>query len=235
MRSIHSHPKNPPSDTSVSDIEDRSADNAFEGNCNLPRSEDDADAAPAKEPIFCTPCRCIVMSIILAAAVTVSTSLILTDSANPLEYFHVPEPPGVEAATRWDATSGLYLLVENACDGNWAGIVEQSIMAWNASEAVVLTVETVQYDMDCSPRDNRLKVCNGDYGETSWKGINIMAVDSYTDLAVHSTSKLNDRYISTDDERLYIACHENGHGTLLFFFVRIVISIITFSKSTPMK
>jgi hypothetical protein len=202
MPSIHSYPKNPPSDTSVSDIEDRSADI---GDAGRPEHA-------IKDAKFCTPCRCIVMSVILCAAVVVSASLILTDSPNPLDYFMVPDPPGADAATRWDATAGLYLRVENACDGNWTDIVEQSILAWNASEAVVLTLEPVEYDMECSPVNGRLKVCNGDYGETPWKGINLMVVDAYTDMAIHSVSKFNDRYLTRDDERLYIACHENGHG-----------------------
>lgn len=152
------------------------------------------------------------MTVILGLAVTVSSYLIITDSANPLDYFMPADPPGAGAATRWDAMAGLYLQVDNACDGTWADIVDQSILAWNASDAVILTTQRVAYDMDCTPVNGRLKVCNGDYGETDWHGINIMVVDRSTELAVNSISKLNDRYNTNDDERLYTACHENGHG-----------------------
>jgi hypothetical protein len=174
----------------------------------------------AEETRFCTRGRCIVMTILLSVAAVISTSLIVTNSANPLNYFILDDPPGAAAATRWDATAGLYLEVDIACDDTWADIVDQSILNWNVSEAVILTTRRVDYDADCTPISGRLKVCNGDYGDTDWHGINIAAVDSTTGMLVHAVSKLNDRFSTEYDGRLYLACHENGHGTFFSCVVR---------------
>jgi hypothetical protein len=162
--------------------------------------------------VFCTKCRCIVLSMIVGIGVTVGASLIFTNSANPLDYWIPVDPPGAQEATRWDATEGLYLQVEIATDDVWAPIAEQSIIDWNQSEAVILTTRRVAHDPDCTPVNGRLKVCNDDYGDTSWYGINIMLVDKVTNVPVHSISKLNDRHNTDAAQRKYIACHENGHG-----------------------
>ena len=115
-----------------------------------------------------------------------------------------------------DATSGLYLMVENACDDAWYPIVEQTIVDWNESDAVTLQTTRVEYEYDCEPRNGRLKVCNGDYGETDWHGINIALIDKTRKVIVHSVSKLNDRFNKNDDAKRYISCHENGHGESCF-------------------
>jgi len=171
--------------------------------------------APQKqEPRFCTRCKCLIVSAFVLVGLAVGASLILTDSPNPLDYFIPVDPPGAKEATRWDATKGLYLRVEIATDDVWAPIAEQSILDWNESEAVVLTTVRVAHDPECSPVNGRLKVCNDDYGETPWHGINLAFVDKSTNLTIHSVSKLNDRYNTDAASRAYIACHENGHGKL---------------------
>ena len=164
------------------------------------------------DPVFCTKCRCLVMTIIVGIGVTVGASLIFTNSANPLDYWIPVDPPGTKEATRWDAMEGLFLQVEIATDDVWAPIAEQSIIDWNQSEAVILTTRRVPHDPDCTPVNGRLKVCNDDYGDTPWHGINILLVDKNTNMTIHSISKLNDRHNTDAAQRMYIACHENGHG-----------------------
>eukprot|EP00529_Nitzschia_sp_RCC80_P021107 CAMPEP_0113488848 /NCGR_PEP_ID=MMETSP0014_2-20120614/26229_1 /TAXON_ID=2857 /ORGANISM="Nitzschia sp." /LENGTH=380 /DNA_ID=CAMNT_0000382575 /DNA_START=175 /DNA_END=1317 /DNA_ORIENTATION=+ /assembly_acc=CAM_ASM_000159 len=177
------------------------------------RKDQPEQVSDAHEPdAFCNKCRCISISLIVLIGVSVGLSLILTGNANPLNYFIPVDPPGASAANRWDASSGLTLVVESAVDESWAPIVDQTLQAWDVSEGISLEVQRVAYDFDCSPTNGRLKVCNGDYGETPWHGVNIKLVDHATNLTVHSASKLNDRYNDNFEEKLYIACHEVGHG-----------------------
>lgn len=202
----------PSSDTSDSnsDVESTSAtftNGNVAGNATEGGNECDDDFK------FCTRRRCIFLTISIGGALIVALSLILTNDPNPLNYFIPVDPSGRKEATRWDATSGLYLTVENACDETWYPIVEQTIEDWNQSDAVTLQTTRIEYDYDCEPRNGRLKVCNGDYGDTDWHGINIALIDKTRNVIVHSVSKLNDRLNKNDDAKRYISCHENGHGT----------------------
>ena len=204
--------------TGPSDIEYDSGRNTEEHNQRQHQypEDDDGEEVPKDQQhdpdAFCNKCRCVTISLIVLIGTTVGLSLILTGDANPLSYFIPVDPPGASAANRWDASNGLSLVVENAVDEVWVPIIEQTLQAWDVSEGISLDVQRVAYDYDCSPTNGRLKVCNGDYGETPWHGVNIKLVDHATNLTVHSVSKLNDRYNDNVEEKLYIACHEIGHG-----------------------
>jgi hypothetical protein len=55
-------------------------------------------------------------------------------------------------------------------------------------------------------------VCNGNYGNTGWAGLNTLLLSGGT--IISSNAKLNDYYMANDgdEEKLYVACHELGHG-----------------------
>lgn len=170
-------------------------------------------SSPSKsKSTFRRRCSCIIFSSILVIGAAVGISLILTNNPNPFDYFIPVDPPGAKEATRWDATEGLFLTIDIATDDVWAPIAEQNILVWNQSEAVVLKANRVPHDPACSPSRGRLKVCNDDYGETPWHGINIILQDQVSNTTIHSISKLNDRYNTNAASRRYIVCHENGHG-----------------------
>jgi hypothetical protein len=148
----------------------------------------------------------------MVVGASIGVSLIMTNDPNPLNYFIPVDPPGASEATRWDATRGLFLTVEIATDDLWVPFVEQSVLDWNQSQGVILNSIRVPHDPTCSPSSGRLKVCNDDYGETPWHGINIILLDQLSNTTIHSVSKLNDRHNTDAARRTYIACHENGHG-----------------------
>jgi hypothetical protein len=57
-----------------------------------------------------------------------------------------------------------------------------------------------------------MKVCNGNYGDTRWRGINqVLMTNGYI---VSSSAKMNEYYLyeSNDDQKQYTMCHEMGHG-----------------------
>ena len=207
----------PSSDTSVSVSDDFDGTDIPQIDLNFTeqqqrQQQQKQQQAEALNTKFCNLRRCICLSILIGGATIVATSLIITNDPNPLNYFVQIDPPGTSEASRWDAISGLSLVVENAVDDTWYDIVESNIQDWNQSDAVTLTSVKIPYEYDCEPRNGRLKICNGDYGDTDWHGINIALVDNTRDLIVHSISKLNDRMNASPESRAYITCHEQGHG-----------------------
>uniref|UniRef100_A0A7S3P7H1 Uncharacterized protein n=1 Tax=Amphora coffeiformis TaxID=265554 RepID=A0A7S3P7H1_9STRA len=157
-------------------------------------------------------CLCMGFFVLLAGGAVAGLSIAFTGDPNPANYFVPVDPPGAKEAVRWDASAGLYLTVENACDETWAPFFDQSIQEWNETEALILKSEKVRYDSECNPSRGRLKVCNGDYGPTEWKGLNTAVVSATTGTVVYSVSTLNDYHLHTDDDKAYTMCHENGHG-----------------------
>lgn len=148
-------------------------------------------------------CFCIVLGILLVVGSVAGLSVAFTGSPNPADYFIPIDPPGAKEAVRWDANSGLYLTVENACDDSWTPYFDRSIADWNKTEALILRTQRVQYDAKCEPSRGRLKVCNGDYGNTPWRGINTAVKNAATGYVIYSVSKLNDYHLKTDDDKAY--------------------------------
>ncbi|EJK48811.1 hypothetical protein THAOC_32358 [Thalassiosira oceanica] len=79
----------------------------------------------------------------------------------------------------WDTEgrSGLTLQVLNNLDpnsSNWREILVHSIQQWNdgSPKAVEVNIREVTYDPDCHAVRKALKVCNGNYGPTNWRGYN---------------------------------------------------------------
>ena len=141
--------------------------------------------------------------VILLGGSVAGLSIAFTGDPNPANYFIPIDPPGTKEAIRWDANAGLYLTVENACDDTWTSFFDQSLVDWNTTEALILKSERVPYDSKCNPSRGRLKVCNGDYGLTDWKGLNTAVMSGSTGLVVYSVSKLNDYHLKNDDDKAY--------------------------------
>jgi len=69
-------------------------------------------------------------------------------------------------------------------------------------------------DNECKMADGVMKVCNGNYGETGWLGINEVLKSVPQGIIQSSVAKMNEHYLFNADyeERLYTMCHELGHG-----------------------
>jgi hypothetical protein len=137
----------------------------------------------------------------------------------------IPKPPsfqeedpffgGAAEKTRWsNQGSGLELEILNALDERWYTLFEIAIKNWDDGDpdALTLSVTKVEIDHDCVEVTGKLKVCNGDYGDTKWRGINQVILSN--GFIVSSVAKLNEFYLATADEsqRQYTMCHEIGHG-----------------------
>ena len=111
--------------------------------------------------------------------------------------------------------SGLSLTIVDALEEKYHKSFEISVNDWNMGSPDVLNLRTSTTfpDSECNnPSAGTIKVCNGDYGDTGWKGQNSVLLRGNKIYA--SVSLMNDYYLdrSTPEDRLHIMCHELGHG-----------------------
>jgi hypothetical protein len=120
------------------------------------------------------------------------------------------------STAKWasDGTNGLSLEIYNACSDDWDSAFAEAVTDWDSGtpDALTLTTQKVDRDMACEPIDGLIKVCNDDYGDTGWRGINEYLTQN--DIIITSVAKMNEYYLANapEDERLYTMCHEIGHG-----------------------
>jgi hypothetical protein len=122
-----------------------------------------------------------------------------------------------ESTAKWasSGSGGLALTIANYCSDDWQGAFDQAISDWDSGnpDALTLSTENLGYDDVCEFEDGIMKVCNKDYGETGWKGLNEYMVTS-DNIIINSRAQMNEYYLSgaTTEERQYVMCHEIGHG-----------------------
>ncbi|CAB9502789.1 expressed unknown protein [Seminavis robusta] len=114
------------------------------------------------------------------------------------------------------SNDGLQLTILNAlsADESWDEIFPLVVDDWDdgTPDALVLTVRQADPDPKCDAVSGASKICNGNYGDTQWKGINIAILQM--NFIVASTSKMNEFYLAraSDAQRRYTMCHEMGHS-----------------------
>lgn len=119
----------------------------------------------------------------------------------------------------WVGTTGeggLTLELLNALDDDWQTYFEQALSDWESGtpDALTLSTSRVTAESTCSSVDGKMKVCNGDYGDTGWRGINELMLTSNNKI-VSSVAKMNEYYLKSSTSSLdkqYTMCHEIGHG-----------------------
>jgi len=101
-------------------------------------------------------------------------------------------------------------------DDDWHEYFDIAVQDWDngTPDSLTLSTKLDTPDSQCSPVDGVMKVCNGNYGETGWKGINEVSFQGRTILA--SVAKMNEAYFEgsqdSENKRQYTMCHEIGHG-----------------------
>ena len=117
-----------------------------------------------------------------------------------LHYFSEENPyPDVSdpsEAHRWpNGGNGLQLTIYNTLDDDWHVYFDQAIQDWDngTPDSLTLSTKSVTPNSNCSPVDGVMKVCNGDYGDSGWKGINEVSFLGKTILA--SVVKMNEHYL----------------------------------------
>lgn len=113
---------------------------------------------------------------------------------------------------------GLTLELQNALDDNWQNEFDIAVADWQQSEVLDLSTQRVAVDHSCARVDGVMLVCNGNFGETGWVGINEVEIE-YTSnngpgFIISSVAKMNEYYLHNApfEKRRYTMCHEIGHG-----------------------
>jgi len=124
------------------------------------------------------------------------------------------------SANKWSNTDnapGLTLTILNALSNDWSDAFYSAVSDWDNApppnyDALTLTTSTTPYESECRPVRGQMKVCNGEYGDTNWRGINEVLIRRGVILS--SVAKMNDTYLrrASEDQRRYTMCHEIGHG-----------------------
>ena len=120
---------------------------------------------------------------------------------------------------RWRSNNGkggLKLEILNALDDDWQPFFAQAVSDWESGTPDALSLSTTQVSVEsaCSQVEGKMKVCNGNYGDTGWRGINELILTS-TKKIVSSVAKMNTFYLdrrASNDDKQYTMCHEIGHG-----------------------
>ena len=111
---------------------------------------------------------------------------------------------------------GLQLTMVNALEDKWQVVFALAIADWDFGnpDALTLNTEQIEHDVTCESIDGKVKVCNGDYGDTKWRGINIAVVNGKTGFMEASAAKMNEFYLAEGGSSLmqYTMCHEVGHS-----------------------
>lgn len=156
----------------------------------------------------------------------------LPSSANLPGSTSTPRPSNVwiPMAHRWQTTSmvtnsngevttihngdGLKLTLHNAMTEDWQATLVRAVQNWDngVPDALTLAIAKVEEEPACEPEFGIFKICNGDYGATSWHGMNTVLLRGR--FVVASTTRLNEYFLGTSSEatRLFTLCHEIGHG-----------------------
>lgn len=186
--------------------------------------EDSATSSGEEQPRSALPSRCTscvkgtIFAAILVIILAVGLSVALLGKPNPIEFFVQEDPPGRNETHTWRTfgNDGLELMIENALVDRWTPYLDEYVEKWDAgydgADPLTLSVRRVAEDFYCDPSGGRLKVCNGDYGATDWRGINIILLQN--GFIAHSVAKLNDYWLDKEGtvQQRYTMCHELGHG-----------------------
>lgn len=166
---------------------------------------------------------CIAVSLGILIAAAIGIMLTLTGGQGPQAIFIQEDPPGLDETNRWSLSSrnGLDLFVMNSCEDRWTPIFDEYIAAWDngTPDALTLTTGKFPHDPECGAYPGRANVCNGNYGNTEWRGLNTAFLRN--GLVHHSVAKLNDYHLDRESEsqKKYTMCHELGERMLVTCFV----------------
>ena len=93
-----------------------------------------------------------------------------------------------------------------------------AVSDWQESDVLTLTTKRVAVDNSCGRVDGVMLVCNGNFGNTGWVGINEVEIEYSRQggpgFIVSSVAKMNEYYLNQADfaKRRYTMCHEIGES-----------------------
>ena len=183
--------------------------------------EGDNDATKQRSP-WRRRIICAVSVVGILVVASIGIMIAITGDQGPQAIFIQEDPPGLEETNRWTTNlqRGLDVFVMNSCEEKWTPIFDEYIAAWDngSPDALTLTSSKFPHDPECEAYTGRVNVCNGDYGNTNWRGVNTAFIRN--GFVVNSVAKLNDFHLDgeSQNQKRYTMCHELG--TFTFFSPR---------------
>ena len=172
-------------------------------------------------------CSCSAMILVIAAVVAV-LFVFLGGGDSVGDFFPSPEDwreedpfnnANPDDANLWRTAGGegLELTVINALESQWHEHFNRAVSQWDGGTPDALTLNVVSQGPEsvCGAKIGMLKVCNGNYGDTNWRGINKVLLED--NRIYSSAARMNEFYLTGDRNRdfpqmAYTMCHEIGHG-----------------------
>ena len=159
---------------------------------------------------------------------------IVTDTIGGLKIKNseIEDPYSNGNAPHWPADgNGLRVTIINALSDDWQTTFALAVTDWNFGDpnAVDIVEKIGIYTPNCEAPDGTIIVCNGDYGDSKWRGINEALLDIRGEI-VSTTARMNTYYLSTMDSNAwqYTMCHELGkfEYSNFHFFTFSLINVI---------
>lgn len=106
------------------------------------------------------------------------------------------------------------LEVIDSVSNDWQFEFDTSIVEWNQSEVLNMSVTAVEDDARtrkrCPMVSGKVRVCNDSYGGTGWAGLASINLDNQGHI-VQGTAKMNDFYTYDANFKRHVMCQEIGH------------------------
>ena len=164
---------------------------------------------------------CVLIGASVGLLFATGNGSIITDKIDTLirtidnsQYFDPND--GLDAPHWPEDGNGLKVTIINALSDEWHTAFSLATADWNFGDpdAVEIIEEMGTYDPNCDAPDEKVIVCNGDYGETNWRGVNEAMLDPKGKM-ISSTARMNDWYLSNMGPGAwqYTMCHELGTFT----------------------
>ena len=133
---------------------------------------------------------------------------------NTIDPQQLIDPNRGKSAPHWPANgNGLRVTIINALSEEWQTTFYLATADWSTGDpnAVEITEEAGTPTSECEAPEGKVIVCNGDYGDSKWRGVNESMLNP-RGLMISSTARMNEFYLSSMGKGAwqYTMCHEIG-------------------------
>jgi len=144
---------------------------------------------------------------------------VITDTIDNLiptfNNFDILDPFRGDDAPHWPQQGdGLRLTIINALSDEWQTSFTLATSDWSLGDpdAIEITEEKGIHDPNCEAPDGKVVVCNGNYGDSNWRGVNEAMLDPRGEM-LSSSARMNEFYLLNMGRGAwqYTMCHEIGH------------------------
>lgn len=141
----------------------------------------------------------------------------IDDLINSLPNSELHDPFSGGNAPHWPTDgNGLRVTIINALTPDWQTTFQLATTDWSYGEpnAVQIFVESGTPNKDCEAPDGYVTVCNGNYGDLKWRGVNEVMRNPRGQM-LSSTARMNEYYLANMEAGAwqYTMCHELGRLT----------------------